>query len=179
MCLPVSDFDRYSLTIARWLTHVYDANNPIGISTTPRDVTIAADGPSALLPAIVQTSGLSAIIRLDRGLQDGVPAVTWQVDAPDRTGLLVMEAVLDAAEHGLHVETGAIVSAREVLVADLQGHWRSPVELARALTRYEVLGWDGGLILGPRASLTRSDPADVQRAISELLTPLAEVLGRT
>lgn len=36
----MSDFDRYSLTIARWLTHVYDENDPARISTTPRDVTI-------------------------------------------------------------------------------------------------------------------------------------------
>ncbi|WP_308465064.1 hypothetical protein [Rathayibacter soli] len=41
----MSDFDRYSLTIARWLTHVYDADNPIRISTTPRDVTVLHAAP--------------------------------------------------------------------------------------------------------------------------------------
>ena len=35
----MSDFDRYSLTIARWLTHVYDADNPAENYTTPGDVT--------------------------------------------------------------------------------------------------------------------------------------------
>ena len=40
MCLSVSDFDRFSLTIARWLTNVYDANDPAGKSTTRGDVTI-------------------------------------------------------------------------------------------------------------------------------------------
>jgi hypothetical protein len=39
MCLPVSDFDRYSLTIARWLTHVHDAGDPGQNYTTPGDVT--------------------------------------------------------------------------------------------------------------------------------------------
>lgn len=35
------NFDRYfSLTIARWLTHVYDADNPAESSTTPGDVTL-------------------------------------------------------------------------------------------------------------------------------------------
>ena len=49
MCLPVSDFDRYSLTIARWLTDVYDAGDPSGNPTTPRDATIdaRAEGPAA------------------------------------------------------------------------------------------------------------------------------------
>ena len=42
LCLPVSDFDRYSLTIARWLTNVYDADDPAGKPTTPGDVTVAA-----------------------------------------------------------------------------------------------------------------------------------------
>jgi len=40
MCLPVSDFDRYSLTIARWLTSVYDADDPAGNHATPGDVTV-------------------------------------------------------------------------------------------------------------------------------------------
>ncbi|WP_448258436.1 hypothetical protein [Microbacterium aurum] len=35
----MSDFDRYSLTIARWLTNVYDADDPAGKPTTPGDVT--------------------------------------------------------------------------------------------------------------------------------------------
>ncbi|NYE20008.1 IS21 family transposase [Microbacterium immunditiarum] len=35
----MSDFDRYSLTIARWLTNVYDADDPAGNSTTTGDVT--------------------------------------------------------------------------------------------------------------------------------------------
>ena len=36
LCLSVSDFDRYSLTIARWLAHVYDAGDPAGNPTTPK-----------------------------------------------------------------------------------------------------------------------------------------------
>ena len=39
MCPYVEIPRQFSLTIARWLTHVYDADQPIGISTTPRDVT--------------------------------------------------------------------------------------------------------------------------------------------
>ncbi|WP_294181454.1 hypothetical protein [uncultured Schumannella sp.] len=35
----MSSFDRFSLTIARWLTNVYDADAPAGKSTTWRDVT--------------------------------------------------------------------------------------------------------------------------------------------
>lgn len=39
LCLPVSDFDRYSLTIARWLTSVYDTASPAENPTTPGDAT--------------------------------------------------------------------------------------------------------------------------------------------
>lgn len=39
MCPYVEIPRQFSLTIARWLTHVYDADNPIEISTTPGDVT--------------------------------------------------------------------------------------------------------------------------------------------
>ena len=39
LCLSLSSFSRFSLTIARWLTHVYDADKPVRISTTPGDVT--------------------------------------------------------------------------------------------------------------------------------------------
>lgn len=35
----MSDFDRFSLTIARWLTNVYDEDNPAKNYTTPGDVT--------------------------------------------------------------------------------------------------------------------------------------------
>ncbi len=37
----MSSFDRFSLTIARWLTNVYDADDPAGKSTTLGDVTRA------------------------------------------------------------------------------------------------------------------------------------------
>lgn len=39
MCPYVEIPRQFSLTIARWLTNVYDAGNPIGISTTTGDVT--------------------------------------------------------------------------------------------------------------------------------------------
>ena len=38
MCPYVSNFERFSLTIARWLTHVYDEDNPAESSTNPGDV---------------------------------------------------------------------------------------------------------------------------------------------
>src|SRR5690606_14988555 len=41
LCPYVEIPRQFSLTIARWLTHVYDADNPIGISTTPGDVTFS------------------------------------------------------------------------------------------------------------------------------------------
>ena len=34
----MSNFERFSLTIARWLTHVYDEDNPAESSTNPGDV---------------------------------------------------------------------------------------------------------------------------------------------
>ncbi|WP_375386174.1 hypothetical protein [uncultured Microbacterium sp.] len=37
----MSDFDRYSLTIARWLIHVHDANPEPGNYTNPWDITVA------------------------------------------------------------------------------------------------------------------------------------------
>lgn len=150
-----------------------------GGATAALAVHLAADGPSPLIAGIVERSGLPAVIRVSRGLRGGVPAVTWHVDAPGRTGMRVMEIVLDHAERGLRVDAGALASAREALAGDLYDHWRSPVGLARALTGYEVLGWDGQLVLDPRKSLDRPDATDVQRAISELLKPIAEVLGRS
>ena len=39
LCLSVSSFDRFSLTIARWLTNVYDEGTTTENYTTPRDVT--------------------------------------------------------------------------------------------------------------------------------------------
>ncbi|NLA34126.1 MAG: hypothetical protein GX868_00370 [Actinobacteria bacterium] len=41
----MSNFERFSLTIARWLTHVYDEDNPAESSTNPGDVaTLQLDG---------------------------------------------------------------------------------------------------------------------------------------
>jgi len=45
LCPYVEIPRQFSLTIARWLTHVYDADQPIGISTTPRDVTFKSCQP--------------------------------------------------------------------------------------------------------------------------------------
>ena len=39
LCPYVEIPRQFSLTIARWLTHVYDADNPAESSTTPGDVT--------------------------------------------------------------------------------------------------------------------------------------------
>ena len=36
----MSNFERFSLTIARWLTHVYDEDNPAESSTNPGDVAL-------------------------------------------------------------------------------------------------------------------------------------------
>ncbi|GAA3210530.1 hypothetical protein GCM10017690_21090 [Microbacterium terregens] len=36
----MSDFDRFSLTIARWLTNVYDVDTTAENYTTPGDVTL-------------------------------------------------------------------------------------------------------------------------------------------
>lgn len=46
MCPYVSNFERFSLTIARWLTHVYDEDNPAESSTNPGDVAL----PGGLSP---------------------------------------------------------------------------------------------------------------------------------
>ena len=40
LCLSVSSFSRFSLTIPRWLARVHDADDPAGNSTTPGDVTV-------------------------------------------------------------------------------------------------------------------------------------------
>ena len=39
----MSNFERFSLTIARWLTHVYDEDNPAESSTNPGDVALLDD----------------------------------------------------------------------------------------------------------------------------------------
>ena len=139
----------------------------------------AAEGPNPLLPSIVGRSGLTATIRVIRGLQDGVSTVTWMVDAPERAGLLALEAVLDAGSLGFRVEPDMLSVSRESLLAELHGHRHSPVEFARALTRYETLGWDGDLVRDPRSALASVSAAQVGEAISGLLKPVVDVLGRT
>ncbi|WP_288121122.1 hypothetical protein [Microbacterium sp. 69-7] len=44
----MSDFDRFSLTIARWLTNVYDEDNPAKNYTTPGDVTAQSGGDGGI-----------------------------------------------------------------------------------------------------------------------------------
>ena len=48
LCLSVSDFDRYSLTIARWLATPTTLRSPAEIYTAPRDVTPLPRAPSTL-----------------------------------------------------------------------------------------------------------------------------------
>ncbi|KTR94655.1 hypothetical protein NS220_08310 [Microbacterium testaceum] len=142
-------------------------------------VRVAGGGPNPLLPSIVDRSGLTATIRFVRGLQDGVSTVTWLVDAPERAGLLALEAVLDAGALGLRVEPDVLSAARASLLAELHGHRHSPVEFARALARYETLGWDGDLVHDPESALAGVTTAEVGDAISGLLKPVVDVLGRT
>ena len=82
------NFDRYSsLTIARWLTHVYDASDPAGISTTPRDVTIAAivrerskSGESSSLAALARSFGVD----LDEGAEGRWKDLSGSADSEAR-----------------------------------------------------------------------------------------------
>lgn len=71
-CVLTSRFLDSSLTIARWLTHVYDAANPIRISTTPGDVT------SPLTPA------RSPAARCGHGCRRGSGARSRCPDLPGR-----------------------------------------------------------------------------------------------
>lgn len=142
-------------------------------------IRLTAHEPRPIVADVIGRAGLPVSIRILRALHGGIPSVQWQVDGPSRTALRALEAVLDAAEAGIHLKKGALERAREALLADLRGSWESPVLLARTLTRFEVLGWDGHLVLDPHDSLAAVDPAAVHGAMLDLIQPLAQVLGRT
>jgi hypothetical protein len=54
LCPSVSSFSRFSLTIARWLTNVYDVDTTAGNPTTTRDVTIRDDDLDRVSDALDQ-----------------------------------------------------------------------------------------------------------------------------
>ena len=78
LCLSVSDFDRYSLTIARWLTTLPEQRATTEIYTIPRDVTIRR---FPVLPHGLAGTGLSRLSAV--GFRGLVAADGWTQLVPD------------------------------------------------------------------------------------------------
>lgn len=143
-------------------------------------ICLIAGGPGTLLFDAVHGSGHSAHLQAGRGLQDGCPTVTWQVIAPGHSGIAVLETALSTvsafriAEH-----PDAVRQAREFARGNLTRAWRSPIQLARSLAQYEVMGWGGELILDPAAALDHVDTNAIEHAVDGLVRPIKDVLART
>lgn len=141
-------------------------------------ICLVAGGPETFLPAALSSSGSGAVLQLARGLHDWQPGITWQLVAPEHGSSQALDEAL-AALRGYRVADHRRDEdrARCFALANLNRAWRSPVELAQAMTHYETMGWGGALILDPQQQLSGVDDESLDRAVQLLMRPLHEVRG--
>ncbi|GAA3273183.1 hypothetical protein AAU01_28670 [Paenarthrobacter aurescens] len=133
-----------------------------------------------MLPDAIEKSGHRAILQAIRGLQDSAPTVTWQVITSRPNGSAVLETALSTvAGYRVTEHAEAVEQAKEFARTNLNRAWQSPLELARSLAHYEVMGWGGELVRDPEAALDRVDCAGIEKAAEGLVRPIKEVLGRS
>lgn len=151
-----------------------------GSAATVLASALAMRGEQALVPQAVGKLAPAASIDFTRRLHELTPAIMWRLRVQGRGGLLLLEAIWDELGE-YRVAPGdprlfeARTSAREVM----GGFWESPLSLARALVRYEVMGWGPNLVLRPDEAFLHSDAGEIETALHRLLRPIAESLGRT
>lgn len=157
-----------------------DPAGDVGFAATFLAICLVAGGPGTLLPDAIQKSGHQAILQAGRGLQDSTPTVNWQVVTSRPNGSAVLETVLSTvAGYRVAEHKEAVEQAREFARTNLNRAWQSPLELARSLAHYEVMGWGGELVRNPDTALDLVDSAAVEKAVAGLVRPIKDVLGRS
>ncbi|WP_420179989.1 hypothetical protein [Paenarthrobacter sp. TA1.8] len=152
----------------------------VGFAATFLAICLIAGGPGTLLPDAIQKSGYQAILQASRGLQDSIPTVTWQVIASRPNGSAVLETALSTvAGFSVAEHLEAVERAKEFARTNLNRAWQSPLELARSLAHYEVMGWGGELVRSPDAAVDHVAPAAIEQAVEGLVRPIKEILGRS
>ncbi|YCK81554.1 hypothetical protein M1D89_21195 [Arthrobacter sp. D3-18] len=152
----------------------------VGFAAAFLAMCLIAGGPGTLLPDAIQKSGYQAILQASRGLQDSTPTVTWQVIASRPDGSAVLETALSTvAGFSVAEHAEAVEQAREFARTNLNRAWQSPLELARSLAHYEVMGWSGELVRNPDAAVDHVAPAAIEHAVEGLVRPIKEILGRS
>ncbi|MFK0040282.1 hypothetical protein ACIQTW_10610 [Paenarthrobacter sp. NPDC090517] len=152
----------------------------VGFAATFLAICLIAGGPGTLLPDAIEKSGYQAILQAGRGLQGHTATVTWQVIASRPNGSAVLETALSTvAGFSVAEHAEAAEQAREFARTNLNRAWQSPLELARSLAHYEVMGWGGELVRNPDAAVDDVAPADIEQAVEGLVRPIKEILGRS
>ncbi|NWL12995.1 hypothetical protein DM793_17150 [Paenarthrobacter nitroguajacolicus] len=152
----------------------------VGFAATFLAICLIAGGPGTLLPDAIQKSGYQAILQAGRGLQGATATVTWQVIASRPNGSAVLETALSTvAGFSVAEHLEAVEQAREFARTNLNRAWQSPLELARSLAHYEVMGWGGELVRNPDTAVDHVAPAAIEQAVESLVRPIKEILGRS
>lgn len=152
----------------------------VGFAATFLAICLIAGGPGTLLPDAIQKSGYQAILQAGRGLQGATATVTWQVIASRPNGSAVLETALSTvAGFSVAEHLEAVEQAREFARTNLNRAWQSPLELARSLAHYEVMGWGGELVRNPDTAVDHVAPAAIEQAVEGLVRPIKEILGRS
>lgn len=157
-----------------------DPAEDVGFAATFLAICLVAGGPGTLLPDAIEKSGHRAILQAGRGLQGSTPTVTWHIMTSRPNGSAVLETALSTvAGYRVAEHPEAVEQAREFARTNLNRAWQSPIELARSLAHYEVMGWGGELVRHPDAALDHVDSAAIEKAAEGLVRPIKEVLGRS
>ncbi|MGF4044783.1 hypothetical protein ACX800_13485 [Paenarthrobacter nitroguajacolicus] len=152
----------------------------VGFAATFLAICLIAGGPGTLLPDAIQKSGYQAILQAGRGLEGSTATVTWQVIASRPNGSAVLETALSTvAGFSVAEHLEAVEQAREFARTNLNRAWQSPLELARSLAHYEVMGWGGELVRSPDTAVDHVAPAAIEQAVEGLVRPIKEILGRS
>jgi|GEM_PF-2737549 len=157
-----------------------DPAGDVGFAATFLAICLVAGGPGTLLPNAIQQSGHQAVLQASRGLQASTPTVMWQVITSRPNSTAILDTALSAvADYRIADHWEAVEQAREFARTNLNRAWQSPLELARSLAHYEVMGWGGELIRNPDTSLDGVRSAAIEKAVEGLVRPIKEVLGRS
>lgn len=135
MCPSVSDFDRFSLTLARWLTSVYDEDDPAESSTTPGDVTA-----SQLITGTSSPPAIPVFQRLDAA--QGQSAEERESSTFYREEVMAAEyaAIFAVASDNLRLGHSVVVDAPFAAYLDKPDFFNNAARAAHwALARRSVL----------------------------------------
>ncbi len=141
---------------------------------------LVASMPGSVIESVACDLGFRVSAEISKGLHGNFSTMRWRISSPHQCGLGVVEELVErfAADVPLGVSWDLFAAKRFVLDS-LRGAWRSPLELARAMAHFEVLGWGGRLVREPAAALAGVSEEGVHAAVHALLQPMRDVLGRS